>query len=326
MVLSRAKLGAAVGGLLAAAVLAWVLVGDDEGAGASCGSVPETALTPLGKGPAAFTMGLRVNRAEDVGDIEKALGSRVLSRDVFVINTEFSGSDSRSWSQSVAEVRSHYPCNRIAALNGLGTEPGKPGYAAALAGEPGVEAILLDWEPDTWAAAGPGAWSMDLEANLPRIEARMRSVSGRLDGDEVHLGLVPDYIPAWDYGRTGRVVAEVNRRLDPQHRGFQVVLTQPNCGTPSAPGPLIGPLTAGLRRQYEPLRELVSTEHLGFEIAFDTDPRSGASETVERIGPEQAAACSREVLAAGGAGIVYWASPSALAAMLDTSAGRELRP
>jgi hypothetical protein len=122
------------------------------------------------------------------------------------------------------------------------------------------------------------------------------------------------------------VVAEANRELDPQHRGFQIVQTQPNCGTPSAPGPLIGPLTGKLRRQYRPVTELVSTAHLGFEISFDTTPRPAASEAVERIGPAQAASCSEEVLAAGGAGILYWASPDSLRAMLATPAGRRIRP
>jgi hypothetical protein len=35
----------------------------------------------------------------------------------------------------------------------------------------------------------------------------------------------------WDYGRTARVVAEANYFLDPVHRGYQIIQTQPNCGT-----------------------------------------------------------------------------------------------
>ena len=320
------RMAVLLGGALAAAVLAFLLVDDEEGRGADCGSVPTAALTPPGTGAAAYTMGLRVNDAEDVTALESALGSRVLPRDVFVINTEYAGSDRGAWLRTLAELKERFPCNRVAALNGLGTESGKAGDMLALADEPGVDAILLDWEPDTWADAGQGAWSPELEQNLDRISERLRALSQRLGSDQAHMGLVPDYLPPWDYGRTARVIAEANRRLDPEHRGLQVVQTQPNCGTPSAPGPLIGPLTGELRRQYRPLEELVSTAHLGFEISFDTSPQPGASEAVDRIGPEQAAACSEQVLAAGGAGVLYWATADSMKAMLDTPAGRRIRP
>jgi hypothetical protein len=320
------KLSVVLGGALAVALSAVVLVGSGEGEGLSCGSVPETALTPSGTGAAAFTMGLRVNEAADVAAIESALGSRVLARDVFVINTEDAGSDSDDWSRALSEVKERFPCNRIATLNGLGARSGKAGDMFALAGEPDVDAVLLDWEPDTWEDAGQGDWSAELQANLDRISERMTTLSGRLKETQARMGLVPDYIPPWDYGRTGRAIAEANMRLDPEHRGFQLVQTQPNCGTPSAPGPLIGPLAADLRRQYRPFLQTVSTSHLGFEVSFDTSPNPHASEAVERIGPTQAADCSEQVAAAGGAGILYWASPPALAAMLDTSAGRRLRP
>ena len=326
MLPQRVKLGAVLGGALAVAAIAFVLVDDGEGEDGSCGSVPETALTPPGSGADAFTMGLRVNNESDVTAIDSSLGSKVLARDVFVINTEYAGSDTAGWDRTLSELKSRFPCNRVASLNGLGTRPGRPGYMFALADEPEVDAILLDWEPDTWSEAGQGGWSSELEANLGRMESSLRALSSRTERTKAHMGLVPDYVPPWDYGRSARVIAQVNRALDPEHRGFQVVQTQPNCGTPSAPGPLIGPLAAELRRQYRPLLELVSTAHLGFEISFSTTPTPHASEAVERLGPEEAAECSHQVLAAGGAGIFYWASPSALAAMLDTSAGRELRP
>lgn len=320
------RLGVVLGGVLAALLLAWVLIGDDEGGGDSCGSLPFTGLTPSGGGTAAYTMGVRVNQHSDVAAIESAIGSRILPRDVFVVNTEFAGSDTASWERTVSELKDRFSCNRVATLNGLGTRPGRAGDMLALAGHPDVDAVLLDWEPDTWAGSGQGAWSAELEANLGRISERLRSLSQRLRAGETRMGLVPDYLPAWDYGRTARVVAELNRELDPEHRGYQVVQTQPNCGSPSAPGPLIGPLAAELRRQYRPLAELVSTDHLGFEIAFDTDPNPNASETVERVGPEQAARCTDEILSAGGGAVLYWAAPDALRAMLETPVGRSLRP
>ncbi len=326
MPLTRTKLGAIAAGALVAAALAFVLADKDDGEGGSCGDVPAIALTPPGSGPAAFTMGLRVNDSDDVAAIESALGSRILPRDVFVINTEYAGSDPAEWDRTLSEVKSRYPCNRIASLNGLGPKPDRPGYMFALTDEADVDAILLDWEPDTWSEAGQGEWNSELEANLGRIDTALRSLSSRVSQTKAHMGLVPDYVPPWDYGRTARVIADANRELDPDNRGFQVVQTQPNCGTPAAPGPLIGPLTGELRRQYGLVAELVSTAHLGFEISFDTSPHSGASEAVDRIGPAQAAACSQQVLAAGGAGILYWATPESMRAMLETPFGHRTRP
>jgi hypothetical protein len=137
------------------------------------------------------------------------------------------------------------------------------------------------------------------------------------------------------------VVAEANYFLDPIHRGIQIIQTQPNCGTASAAGPLIGPLTEQLIRQYRgvfglPLRvgapkdeppdmDRDLLQHVGFEVAFDENPNPKASEPVERIGPDRAAACTDEILKAGGAGVLYWASPGSIRAMLDTPQGRTLR-
>ncbi len=155
------------------------------------------------------------------------------------------------------------------------------------------------------------------------------------------MGIVPDYIPPWDYGGTAKVLGQLNWELDPSARGFQIVQTQPNCGDPGAPGPLIGALAAELRGQYRPLFTLTPAEkgwvkaqessrdileHLGFEIAFSTTPNPNSSEAVSRIGPAQAASCSKEIVDSGGAGILYWADADSLKAMLETSDGRQIRP
>jgi hypothetical protein len=67
-------------------------------------------------------------------------------------------------------------------------------------------------------------------------------------------------------------------------------------------------------------------QHLGFEIAMSTNPDPTASKAEQRLGPEQAAACTHQILEGGGAGVLYWASPAALKAMLESPAGRDLRP
>jgi hypothetical protein len=230
----------------------------------------------------------------------------------------------------------------VVTLTGLGRQPDKPSYQFALVGHPELDGVLVDWEPDSWEDAGRGRWSPALDRNLQRIARQLRELSDRLKGTRARMGLVPDYVPPWDYGRTARVVAEANYELDPAFRGYQIIQTQPNCGSPSAPGPLIGPLAAQLIRQYKgvfglPLRvgapkdvppdmDRDLLQHVGFEIAFDQNPTPHAPDPVERIGPDQAAACSDQILKAGGAGILYWADPPSIKAMLDTPTGRSIRP
>jgi hypothetical protein len=71
-------------------------------------------------------------------------------------------------------------------------------------------------------------------------------------------------------------------------------------------------------------RELL--QHVGFEIALTTKPDPTAPKAEERIGPEHAAACTKQILKAGGTGVLYWASPESLKAMFSSPAGRDLRP
>lgn len=317
---------------------------------ASCGGSAQEALcrpnldphlTPPGTGAAAYTMGIRVNRASDVDQIESAIGDRILPRDVFVINTEYPSSKPSDWEAALEEVGKKFRCNRIVTLTGLSPDSQKPGYEYALVGHPELDAVMIDWEPDTWANLHQGSWTSRQATSLQRIDTQLRALARRLaTTDHTRMALVPDYMPAWDYGRNARVIAGANFVLDPIHRGYQIVQTQPNCGTPSAPGPLIGGLTSQLRSQYRGLfgvplvggkgknavfnRDLLN--HLGFEIAFDETPNPKASEAVERIGPVQAAQCTQQIERAGGNGVLYWASPASIEKMLDTPIGEVLRP
>ena len=327
--------GAAIGLALALAAC-----GDGENEAAACQPDLYPHLTP-GMGPAAYTMGIRVNKDTEVDELERILGNRILDRDVFVINAEYPGSKPSDWEHAIDRLGEKFPCNRVATLTGLGRDPNKPSYQYALVGHPELDAILVDWEPDSWEDAGRGSWNPALPANLTRIASQLRQLSERLKATKTRMGLVPDYVPPWDYGRTARVVAEANYLLDPIHRGYQIIQTQPNCGNPAAPGPLIGPLAAELIREYRgvfglPLRvgapknvppdmDRDLLQHVGFEIAFDQHPTPHAPDPVERTGPAQAAACSDQILKAGGAGILYWADPDSIRAMLDTPTGRSIR-
>src|SRR3954453_12423602 len=190
----------------------------------SCGGAAGTALcrpnldphlTPPGSGPAAFTMGIRVNRASDVDEIESAIGDRILPRDIFVINTKFPHSKPGDWQQSLERISEKFRCNRIVTLTGLSPDPQKPGYEYALVDRPELDAVLVDWEPDTWETARQGHGTTDQGSNENRIATELRTPSRRLANSQGRMGLVPDYVPRWDYGPFGRVVAEQNYSLDP---------------------------------------------------------------------------------------------------------------
>jgi hypothetical protein len=327
-------------GILVALALVIEACGGGSSQQASCEPVLYPHLTP-GMGPAAYTMGIRVNKDTEVDELDRTLGDRILGRDVFVINAEYPSSKPEDWERALDRLTEKFPCNRVVTLTGLGRRPDRPSYEFALVGRPELDAVLVDWEPDSWEDTGRGPWTASLDTNLARIAEQLRELSDRLKSTKTRMGLVPDYIPPWDYGRTARVVAEANYFLDPVHRGYQIIQTQPNCGTPSVAGPLIGPLTEQLIRQYRgvfglPLRvgapkdeppdmDRDLLQHVGFEVAFDETPNPKASEAVERTGPQQAAGCTDQILKAGGAGVLYWASPDSIRAMLDTPLGHSLR-
>ena len=325
--------------LVAALVLASCGGGSSETA--LCRPNIDPHLTPPGGGSNAYTMGIRINQASDVDAIESAIGDQILPRDVFVINTEAPNSKPDDWQDSLERVSEKFRCNRIVTLTGLSPDSQKPGYEYALVDRPELDAVLVDWEPDTYETARQVHWTTNQATNESRIDSELGALAHRLADSRVRLGLVPDYLPAWDYGPFGRVVAENNYTLDPTHRGYQIVQTQPNCGTPSAAGPEIPGVTDQLIKQYRgvfglPLRVGAPKDeppdvtpdllnHLGFEIAFDESPNPHANEAVERLGPEQAATCTQQILKAGGAGVLYWADADSIKAMLTSRAGLGLR-
>ncbi len=157
-------------------------------------------------------MGIRINKDSEVDELGHLLGDRITQQDVFVINAEYPGSKPSDWEAVLQRLDEKFPCNRVVTLTGLGRRPDSPSFEYALVGRPELDAVLVDWEPDSWADTGRGAW-----------------------------------------------------------------------------------------------------------------PNPKASEPVERIGPDRAAACTAQILGADGAGVLYWASPESIRAMLDTPLGSTLR-
>jgi hypothetical protein len=331
---------AGTAGVLAAAALLVAACGSGKKDVALCRPNLDPHLTPVGRGPAAFTMGIRVNRASDVDEIERDFGDRILPRDVFVINAEYPSSKPSDWEASLERISEKFRCNRIVTLTGLGPHPDRPSYEYALVGHPELDAVLVDWEPDSWADTGRSPWTSNLRTSVVRLAEQLRLLAHRLQTTRTRMGLVPDYTSRWDYAQFARVVASANFTLDPVHRGYQIVQTQPHCGTRATAGRLIGGITDQLRGQYKqdfgvplipglassPQFDSDLLQHLGFEVAFDESPNPKASEAVERVGPLEAANCTDQILKAGGAGVLYWASPASIRAMLDTPVGRTVRP
>jgi hypothetical protein len=333
-------LGAATAALAAAALLVSSCGGSSDTQAAHCDPEALLDLAPTGPRPSDFTVGVRVQRQEDVDDLAAAVGNRIKPRDVFVVDTEHPNSNAKQWEATLERVHQKFPCNRIMDLAGLSPTPNAPSYQFALAGNPELDAILIDYELLSWNGTGRGPWTPSATRNLTRIRAQLAQVSARLKGTDTRVGIAPQFLPAWDYGRIAGLVAAENILLNRIHRGYQVIQTQENCGKPDGPGPPIPRLTPHLLAQYRaafgsrlPTRDGSTVlftrdllQHVGFEIAFSVKPNPRGSDAEERLGPPQAAACTQQILKAGGASILYWASPAAIAALFNTPTGRALRP
>jgi hypothetical protein len=333
--------GGTVCAMLAVAALALAACGGGSEQSASCeDAVFFRPLVPPGSGPAAFTMGIRVQSQKTVDLVDSLIGDRVKDRDVFVIDTQHPHTNPGRWLATFDEIRQKFPCNRTMALNGLAANPQKPGYEFGLIGPRELDAVVVDWEQDSWEDSGRGKWATAPPRNLVRVRRELNKLTARLQGTKTRIGLAPDYVPPWHYGRMAAVIAAANFPLDRLHRGYQLIQTQPNCGKPIGPGSSLPVLAPHLIQQYRSMegqrlplagvaaplltRELL--QHVGFEIALTTKPDPKAPKAEERIGPEQAAACTKQILRAGAAGILYWASPESLKAMFESPTGRALRP
>ena len=115
-------------------MLAGVAACDSPARARGCPPQP-AGLSVRGPSATRFTMVIRVNKpenAETYASRDKAAGGladRFRRRDVFLVNTRFPGSSPADWPRIVSILRSAFPCNRIAVLNGLGADPAAPGYA-----------------------------------------------------------------------------------------------------------------------------------------------------------------------------------------------------
>ena len=149
----RRRLPRAAGALIVPIVFALAPSGS-SGDPTAC-PAPPYQLAPKGGRSARFTMLIRVNKPGNVttyAQLQDTYG-QLRQRDVFVVNTRWKGTSPALQDAILSRLHDSFPCNRVVALNGLGADPQRPGYALSLTDSARPWAVLLDWEREDWAHA-----------------------------------------------------------------------------------------------------------------------------------------------------------------------------
>lgn len=327
-------------------------------ADAACFDRPK-ALAPSGSAPQRFTMMIRVNKAVNASVYANrdastgGLGHRIRPQDVFVVNTRFNGSTPNEWAEIVSILRGAFPCNRIVALNGLGSDPYSPGYAYALAGSGQLWATLTDWETGDWNAAratnvSMAGWTDAFGKTRKRVRRWVGGTAGtvRGAGEPVRTGIAPLLRKGWDYGELARSVSGPHRRFGRGLRGVQSVQTQDSCAYGGAGGAkrVAGRLIREYKRsnfkrvrrpgaskgpkRFRSVKQKWRTQrrNLAFQVSFSDTPNPAASMAILRTSSGQAADCTRSALKRGMGAFLYWASPISMRQLFATPYVCGLRP
>jgi hypothetical protein len=336
---------------LALAGLCLGLFGDParaEAAAASgdrCDALPKT-LSPEGSGAKSYTMILRINQPENVTEYAKKIRKQVRDQDIFLVNTRFKGSTPEVWAEIVHRITSDFPCNRIIALNGLHTDPTRRGYSYALANDPSVWGISLDWELMDWAQAqsihrSTPSWTEDFATSRDRISRRLHRV-GEFSAEQVgepglRTGIVPAWYSGWDYGMLGKTTDQTNFTRKTDRRGFQIVQSQGFCSNSDQAG--YGSAMQGLLDQYFPPPKIKKirnkkgkvirkkkihipprgvAEALAGEISFSTTPNENSDMPVKSVSVGTASKCTVVGLKTDVHAYLYWAHPGSVDSLLET--------
>src|SRR5262249_24957014 len=186
-----------------------------------------------------FTMLIRVNKPSNVGTYERLQGTygQLRQRDTFVVNTRWKGSSPAIQDAILSRLRDSFPCNRVIALNGLGVDPRRPGYALSLTDSRRPWAVLLDWEREDWAHARAtnhrmSRWKQNFGRSIRRLGSAIGRVAHGLRRSATGIekvGAAPGFFDDWHYGRIARMLDRRNRRFGHRRGGIQVVGTQASC-------------------------------------------------------------------------------------------------
>jgi hypothetical protein len=290
-------------------------------------------LSPKGGAGSRFTMMMRVNKPRNVdayAQLQSTYG-QLRPRDIFVVNTRFKGS-SPALQEAIADrLRDSFPCNRIVALNGLGSDPQRPGYALSLVDSPDPWAVLLDWERRDWGRARASNHRLSRwKQRFGRSLNRLGSVVGRVAHDVnatgsgvAKVGAIPSFFDDWHYGRIARMLDRRNRRFGHRRGGIQVVATQASCM--KRRGETKGMRSTAARLVHEYGKSNRKKRNLAMQISFSDHARAKRHMPIRSVNEGRAASCLRAALAGGAGAVLFWASPESLWALAQTHHFRRLR-
>jgi hypothetical protein len=291
-------------------------------------------LSPGGPPSSRFTMLIRVNKLENVGQyaqLQSAYG-RIRAQDVFVINTRFPGSNPDEAKEILSALQYLFPCNRAVALNGLGVDPARPGYALSLVDSPGVWGVLLDWERRDWGLAkatnpAMSSWKRRFGRSVHRLGSVVGQVAGSVQAAGTGIskvGAAPSFFTDWQYGRIARMLDRHNTRFGYRKGGFQVVATQASCRKYRAKNPGMRKLAGRLFHQYG--RSKRRKANLALQISFSNEARPKRHLPINSVNPGRAARCLRTAVHRGGGAVLLWASPESMQTLFATGRLASLRP
>jgi hypothetical protein len=298
----------------------------------SCPPAPDLLSRKGGPG-ARFTMLIRVNKPSNVAAYARLQSTygQLRTWDIFVVNTRFKGSSPRLQAEIADRLHASFPCNRVIALNGLGSDPRRPGYARSLIDSPRTWAVLLDYERRDWGrarATNPrlSRWKRRFGRSIKRLSSRVGSVARGVraaGAGAVRVGAVPTYFQDWHYGRVARVLDRRNRRLGHRRGGIQVVATQASCMKRRGDLKGMRRITKRLGRQYAKTKR--KRRNLAVQISFSDHARTKRHLPIRAVNESRAAKCTRAALAGGAGAVLFWASPGSVWAMAQTDHFRKLR-
>src|SRR5688572_1314897 len=320
-------------GTLALALLAVTQV-PESSPGQAPGCPPTPAhLSPKGHSPSRFTMLLRVNKPKNVGHFQalQAARGQIRNRDVFVINTRFGGSNPNRASEIVDRLAIAFPCNRMIALNGLGADPDRPGFALSLIDRPELWAVMLGWERrDRGRARATNPSLSRLKRKFGRSLNRLRAQMGNLaDGLDAagtgigKVGAIPSFFKDWNYGRIARALDHHNRRFGTRRGGVQVVATQESCRKGQGRKGSMRTVARRLHRQYG--KKNRKRRNLALQVSFSDHARAKKNLPIRSVNEGRAAKCIRRGLRARGGAFLLWASPASVWDLFETRRLRKLR-
>lgn len=303
-------------------------------------------LSPATRGPDGYTMILRINEPENVNKYSQTIRSQLRDRDIFMVNTRYKGSSPETWAEIVRRLNINFPCNRIIALNGLHRNATKAGYMFALANDPSLWGLSIDWESMDWIQSRQmhrttPAWTVHFGTSKGRIARRLNRIgkhsTDRVGEPGLRTGVVPAWYGDWDYGLLGKKADDSNFARKSGRRGFQIVQSQGFCSNENQG--TYAPAMRDIISQYLPaprVRKIKNSKGkvirvkkikvrprgalaaLAGEISFTTTPNQNANMPVRSVGVRAASKCTRAAIRTGVRTYLYWAHPNAIDAFLDT--------